>query len=452
MNVTIFGSGYVGLVTGACLADVGHDVVCVDVDAEKVAVLNAGKVPIHEPGLSEIIARNRASGRLKFTTDARQAVRHGDVHFIAVGTPPDEDGSADLKYVLAVANTIGENLDHYAVVVTKSTVPVGTSDKVHAALGKALATNAAGTTDYAVASNPEFLREGAAIIDFMKPTRIVVGAPDARSKQLLDELYAPFIAAGASMIHMDVRSAELTKYACNAMLATRISFMNDLANLAELLGADIEHVKHGIGTDFRIGPHFLNAGCGYGGSCFPKDVKALLRTANEYGYKLRVVEAVENVNEDQKQVLSRKVAERFGQDLRGKHFAVWGLAFKPDTDDMREATSVVLINYLLDHGATVAAYDPVAMDEARRVFGERRGLSFSVGADEAVTGADALIVVTEWNNFQLHPLSTIKAAMKGDTIFDGRNCIDASAAANFGFSYVSLGRQMPAQTELHPYE
>ena len=331
MNITIFGSGYVGLVTGACLADVGHNVICVDIDANKVAALNDGKVPIHEPGLDEIIARNHAAGRIAFTTDAASAVRHGEVQFIAVGTPPDEDGSADLKYVIAVAETIGQHLNHYAVVVTKSTVPVGTSDKVQAALASAML-GRADAPAFAVASNPEFLREGAAIIDFMKPSRIVVGAPDARATGLLDALYEPFTSKGAEMIHMDVRSAELTKYACNAMLATRISFMNDLANLAEHLGADIEHVKHGIGTDFRIGPYFLNSGCGYGGSCFPKDVKALLRTANEVGgISLRVVQAVEDVNEDQKHLLTRKIVAKFGASLKGKHFAVWGLAFKPDT-------------------------------------------------------------------------------------------------------------------------
>lgn len=445
MNITIFGSGYVGLVTGACLADVGHNVICVDIDANKVAALNAGKVPIHEPGLDEIIERNHAAGRLAFTTDAASAVRHGEVQFIAVGTPPDEDGSADLKYVLAVATTIGQNLNHYAVVVTKSTVPVGTSDKVNAALTAAVSSrkDATGGVEFAVASNPEFLREGAAIIDFMKPSRIVVGAPDGRARALLDALYEPFTSTGAEMIHMDVRSAELTKYACNAMLATRISFMNDLANLAERIGADIEHVKHGIGSDFRIGPHFLNAGCGYGGSCFPKDVKALLKTAQEdCGITLRVVQAVEQVNEDQKHVLTHKVVARFGEDLRGKHFAVWGLAFKPDTDDMREATSVVLINDLLARGATVSAHDPVAIAEATRIFEGKANLAFCETESAALQGADALLIVTEWKQYRSFGLAAILAGLGANgVVIDGRNLFSVAEAAAVGVSYVSIGRR-----------
>jgi UDPglucose 6-dehydrogenase len=440
MKVTIFGSGYVGLVTGACFADVGHDVVCVDVDAAKIAALKLGNVPIHEPGLDAIIARNQAAGRLHFTTDASSAIAHGEVQFIAVGTPPGEDGSADLKYVLAVAQTIGEHLNHYAVVVTKSTVPVGTSDKVATALGNALRARNENIPTFAVASNPEFLREGAAIIDFMKPSRIVVGAPDPRARALLDTLYAPFTAAGALMLHMDVRSAELTKYACNAMLATRISFMNDLANLSELLGADIESVKQGIGSDFRIGPHFLNAGCGYGGSCFPKDVKALMRTANEVGYSLRVVEAVESVNETQKQVLGRKIVAKFGENLTGKHFAIWGLAFKPDTDDMREASSLVLIDFLLVRGATIAAYDPVAMKEAARVLGNRKGLRYGESAVDVARGAHAVIVVTEWKEFIQQPLDAVRAVVAGAVIIDGRNCIESGLAKAAGFEYMSLGR------------
>ena len=438
MKITVFGSGYVGLVSGACLADVGHDVICVDVDAQKIAALNQGKVPIHEPGLDAIIARNHAAGRLQFTTDAPRAVKHGEVQFIAVGTPPGEDGSADLQYVLAVANTVGEHLDHYAVVVTKSTVPVGTSDKVHGALANALRSRGANAPEFSVASNPEFLREGAAIVDFMKPTRIVVGAKDARAKTLLDALYAPFTSTGAAMIHMDVRSAELTKYACNAMLATRISFMNDLANLAELIGADIENIKQGIGSDFRIGPHFLNAGCGYGGSCFPKDVKALLRTANEVGYNLRVVEAVEKVNDDQKHILGKKIVARFGEDLRGKRFAIWGLAFKPDTDDMREAPSVVLINFLRNRGATVAAYDPVAMFEAQNYLGTD-GITYVDSPLDAVVDADALIVVTEWKRFAQTDLATTKKAMRGVVLVDGRNCINAVSARAAGFEYIGIG-------------
>ena len=441
MKVTVFGSGYVGLVTGACLADVGHHVICIDVDEKKIAALKAGKMPIHEPGLDAVIARTGASGRLSFTTDAVAAVRHGEIFFIAVGTPPDEDGSADLRYVIAVANTIGEQLDHYAVVVTKSTVPVGTSDKVAAALTAATLSRGAEPL-FSVAANPEFLREGAAILDFMKPSRIVVGTSDARGRALMDRLYEPFTIQGAEMIHMDMRSAELTKYACNAMLATRISFMNDLANLADSLGADIEHIKHGIGSDFRIGPHFLNAGCGYGGSCFPKDVKALLRTAHEdAGMSLRVIQAVEDVNEDQKHALSNKIVARFGSALNGKHFAVWGLAFKPDTDDMREATSVVLINDLLERGASVTAYDPVATDEAKRVFGERSMLSFAPDAAAALTGADALVIVTEWMEFKQFGLQQLAGMMAQPVVFDGRNLFDPKAALHAGLTYHAIGRR-----------
>lgn len=441
MKVTVFGSGYVGLVTGACLADVGHHVVCVDVDARKIEMLQAGGVPIHEPGLDAVIARTVASGHLTFTTDSASAVEHGEVFFIAVGTPPDEDGSADLRYVIAVANTIGQQIDHYAVVVTKSTVPVGTSDKVAAAL--AAATLARGIEPlYAVAANPEFLREGAAILDFMKPSRIVVGSTDVRARELMDRLYEPFTLQGAKMIHMDMRSAELTKYACNAMLATRISFMNDLANLADRLGADIEHVKDGIGSDFRIGPHFLNAGCGYGGSCFPKDVKALLRTAQEdAGMSLRVVQAVEDVNEDQKRVLTNKIAAEFGSALAGKHFAVWGLAFKPDTDDMREATSVVLINDLLERGASVMAYDPVATNEAKRMLGDKPNLSFASTAAAALLGADALVIVTEWSEFKQFGLQQLAELLSHPIVFDGRNLFDPKAARHAGLNYHAIGRR-----------
>jgi len=441
MKVTVFGSGYVGLVTGACLADVGHHVMCVDVDAKKIAALKAGQVPIHEPVLDAVIARTAASGRLSFTTDAAASVRHGEIFFIAVGTPPDEDGSADLRYVIAVASTIGEHLDHFAVVVTKSTVPVGTSDKVAAALTAATASRGAEPL-FSVAANPEFLREGAAILDFMKPFRIVVGTSDARASALMDRLYEPFTAQGAEMIHMDTRSAELTKYACNAMLATRISFMNDLANLADRLGADIEHIKHGIGSDFRIGPHFLNAGCGYGGSCFPKDVKALLRTAHEdAGMTLRIIQAVEEVNEDQKHVLTKKIVAHFGSALHGKHFAVWGLAFKPDTDDMREATSVVLINELLARGATVTAYDPVATHEAKRVFGSQSALSFASSATAALAGADALVIVTEWSEFKQFGLPQLAGMMVNPVVFDGRNMFDPKAALYAGLKYYAIGRR-----------
>ena len=441
MRVTVFGSGYVGLVTGACLADVGHQVICVDVDAKKIAMLKSGKVPIHEPGLDAVIARTAASGHLSFTTDSVAAVQHGEVFFIAVGTPPDEDGSADLRYVIAVANTIGEHLDHFSVVVTKSTVPVGTSDKVVAALSATTKARGAEAL-FSVAANPEFLREGAAIQDFMKPSRIVVGSSDERARELMDRLYEPFTQQGAEMIHMDMRSAELTKYACNAMLATRISFMNDLANLADRLGADIEHVKNGIGSDFRIGPHFLNAGCGYGGSCFPKDVKALLRTAQEdAGMTLRVVQAVEDVNDDQKRVLTNQIVAEFGADLKGKRFAVWGLAFKPDTDDMREATSVVLINDLLERGASVAAYDPVAINEAKRIFGEKSSLSFATSAVEALGGADALVIVTEWGEFKQFDPVRLALLMSRPIVFDGRNLFDPSVAEQAGLTYHAIGRR-----------
>ncbi|MDR1661971.1 MAG: UDP-glucose/GDP-mannose dehydrogenase family protein, partial [Azoarcus sp.] len=421
MKVTVIGTGYVGLVSGACLAEVGNEVLCFDVDPEKIRILSSGGIPIHEPGLLEIIRGNVAAGRLAFTTDAVRAARHGTVQFIAVGTPPGEDGSADLQYVLAAARGIGRHMDGYRVVVDKSTVPVGAGGKVRAAIAEELAARGA-ALDYAVVSNPEFLKEGAAVEDFMRPDRIVVGAEDARAIALMHELYAPFQRNREKLLVMDIKSAELTKYAANAMLATRISFMNELANLAETLGADIESVRQGMGSDPRIGWHFLYAGCGYGGSCFPKDVKALMRTGREAGHDLRVLRAVEEVNEAQKHRLVDKITARFGEKLDGLRFALWGLAFKPNTDDMREAPSRVIVDALHRRGARITAYDPVAVDEARRVFADRyAGLDYAARPMDAVTGADALIIVTEWREFRSPDFNLIRDALKQPLIFDGRN-------------------------------
>jgi len=439
VKVTVVGSGYVGLVSGACLAEVGNDVLCVDVDPNKIAILNSGGIPIHEPGLEAMIARNRAAGRIRFTTDVALAARHGTVQFIAVGTPPGEDGSADLQYVVAAARNIGKHMDGYRVVVDKSTVPVGTADRVRAAIGEELESRCA-SHDFSVVSNPEFLKEGAAIDDFMKPDRIVVGADDERAIESMRELYAPFQRNHERLLVMDVRSAELTKYAANAMLATRISFMNELANLAERLGADIELVRQGIGSDPRIGYHFLYAGAGYGGSCFPKDVKALIRTARSAGQELQILGAVESANEAQKSVLGRKLVSRFGESLADRHFALWGLAFKPNTDDMREAPSVVLVNELIRRGATVSAYDPVAMTEARRVFGVQPKLSFSDGPMGALDGADALLIMTEWKEFRSPDFDAIKAKLKQPLIFDGRNLFEPATVRRYGIEYSAIGR------------
>ena len=439
MKITVVGTGYVGLVSGTCLAEVGNDVLCLDVDPAKIKILEDGGIPIHEPGLLEMVRRNVTAGRLKFTTDIPKAVAFGDVQFIAVGTPPDEDGSADLQYVVAAARNIGKYMSTYKVVVDKSTVPVGTADKVKAAITEELAARKV-DTKFSVVSNPEFLKEGAAVEDFMRPDRIVIGAEDAQSIAAMRTVYAPFQRNHERLVIMDVRSAELTKYAANAMLATRISFMNELANLAEILGADIESVRKGIGSDPRIGYDFLYAGCGYGGSCFPKDVKALINTASNNGYHLQVLNAVEAANDAQKQVLTHKIKTHFGSILAGKHFAVWGLAFKPNTDDMREATSRVLIHDLLAAGGTVTAYDPVAMDEAKRIFNGVVGLTFAKTPSAALDNADALVIVTEWKEFRSQDFSVIKQELKYNIIFDGRNLYDPVVVKNAGIEYQPIGR------------
>jgi UDPglucose 6-dehydrogenase len=438
MRITIFGSGYVGLVTGACLADTGNTVVCVDVDARKIEMLKHGEIPIHEPGLDAVVKRNVDAGRLSFTTDATAAVEHGQFQIIAVGTPPDEDGSADLRYVLAVARTIGEHMTEYKVVITKSTVPVGTADKVRDAVAKGLKARQA-SVEYDTVSNPEFLKEGAAINDFMKPDRVIVGTDSTRASDLMRTLYEPFTRNRDRMIVMDVRSAELTKYAANAMLATKISFMNELANLAEHFGADIEAVRVGIGSDPRIGYAFIYPGVGYGGSCFPKDVQALKRSADEVGYQASILTAVEEVNNRQKQVLFNKIKAFFG-DLKGKTIALWGLAFKPNTDDMREAASRVLMEALWAAGANVRAYDPVAMPECKRIYGERADLVLCKTSPEAVQGADALAIVTEWQEFRSPDFDYIKTALRTSVIFDGRNLYDPAHMARAGFGYHAVGR------------
>ena len=439
MKITVIGTGYVGLVSGACLAEMGNHVLCLDVDPRKIEVLNSGGIPIHEPGLDAVVERNVAAGRLQFTTDVGAAVAHGTLQFIAVGTPPDEDGSADLQYVLAAARNIGRLMTDYKLVIDKSTVPVGTADKVKAAIQAEL--DARGIElEFSVASNPEFLKEGAAVEDFMRPDRIVVGAEGERAVSLLRAVYAPFQRNRDKLVIMDVRSAELTKYAANAMLATRISFMNELALLAESLGADIELVRQGIGSDPRIGYHFLYAGCGYGGSCFPKDVKALIRTASENGRGLKVLQAVEDANDAQKQVLVDKIVRRFGEDLAGKRFAVWGLAFKPNTDDMREASARVLIAELLARGATVTAYDPVAMTEARRVFGDDPRIAYADNPDAALVGADALAIVTEWKEFRSPDFERIASTLKTPVIFDGRNLYEPKVVRDAGIDYQPIGR------------
>jgi UDPglucose 6-dehydrogenase len=453
MKITIIGTGYVGLVTGACLAELGNDVFCLDVDQSKIDILNNGGIPIHEPGLAEIVARNRASGRLKFSTDIAASVAHGDIQFIAVGTPPDEDGSADLQYVLAAARNIGKHMRGFKVVVDKSTVPVGTADRVRAAIADELK-SAGQDVKFSVVSNPEFLKEGAAVEDFMRPDRIVIGCDDTAEGQqahtMMKTLYAPFNRNHERTFWMDVRSAEFTKYAANAMLATRISFMNELANLADQVGADIEAVRHGIGSDPRIGYSFLYAGCGYGGSCFPKDVQALERTARDYGQDLLILQAVEAVNDKQKKVLGHKITTRFGEDLKGKHFALWGLAFKPNTDDMREASSRVLLGQLLRSGATVAAYDPVSMEEAKRVmaldFADApqllQNLRFCDVSMDALKDADALAIVTEWKAFRSPDFDQVKSLLKSPVIFDGRNLFEPAVMAEAGFEYHGIGRSV----------
>jgi UDPglucose 6-dehydrogenase len=440
MKITVIGTGYVGLVSGTCLAEVGNDVLCLDLDPAKIKILEDGGIPIYEPGLLEMVRRNVAAGRLHFTTDVERAAHFGTIQFIAVGTPPDEDGSADMKYVTAAARNIGRYMTDYKVVVDKSTVPVGTADAVKAAIDDELARRGV-NTPYSVVSNPEFLKEGAAIEDFMKPDRIVVGCNDEQAALNMRALYAPFQRNHDRLIVMDVRSAELTKYAANAMLATRISFMNELANLAEKLGADIEQVRKGIGSDPRIGYDFLYAGAGYGGSCFPKDVKALIKTAaDDAGIHLKVLQAVEDANDAQKHVLGGKVLARFGGDLKGRHFALWGLAFKANTDDMREATSREVIQDLLAAGATVTAYDPQAMHEARHCFPDEPRLTYAENQTAALEGADALVIVTEWKEFRSPDFGTIKAKLRQALIFDGRNLYDPRLVRGMGFEYLAIGR------------
>ncbi|MEN8712454.1 MAG: UDP-glucose/GDP-mannose dehydrogenase family protein [Arenicellales bacterium] len=439
MNITVVGTGYVGLVSGTCLAEVGNHVLCIDIDQSKIDRLNNGEIPIYEPGLEDLVKKNVQEGRLSFSSDIKQGVDYGSIIFIAVGTPPDEDGSADLKHVLAVASDIGKHMNDYRVVVTKSTVPVGTADKVKYAVNAALEEKGS-TTSFSVVSNPEFLKEGAAVDDFLKPDRIVVGAEDERAVELMRELYAPFNRNHERTIIMDIRSAEMTKYAANAMLATKISFMNEMANLAELLGADIENVRHGIGADPRIGYYFIYPGCGYGGSCFPKDVQALHRTAKSVGYDAQILDAVEAVNKRQKSVIVEKIIKQFGNDLTGKKFAVWGLAFKPETDDMREAPSRTIIEALWQRGATVAAYDPVAEEEVVRIYGKRDDLALVSDPYDALDNADAMIVVTEWKVFRSPDLDTMMSRMKTPIIFDGRNIFQPASVRKAGFEYYGIGR------------
>jgi len=445
MKITIFGTGYVGLVTGACLADVGHHVLCMDVDQGKIEKLKNGQIPIYEPGLDDIVKHTVEAGRLSFTTDTEEAVRHGTLQFIAVGTPPDEDGSADLQYVTAVARSIGEYMEDYKVVVDKSTVPVGTGDKVRAAVRAQLDRRGL-ELDFDVVSNPEFLKEGAAINDFMKPDRIVVGTDSERAAEVLREVYYPFNRSHDRMIFMDLRSAELTKYAANSMLATKISFMNEIANLAERLGADIEAVRRGIGSDPRIGYHFIYPGCGYGGSCFPKDVQALARTASDCGYDARLLNAVEGVNYAQKHVLFDKISHYFGGDLNGKVVALWGLAFKPNTDDMREASSRTLMEDLWKAGATVQAFDPEAMEETQRIYGDQAGLTLCGTKEQALKGADVLTICTEWKEFRSPDFESIAATIREPVVFDGRNLYEPEMLDRYGLIYYAIGR---GRTQFH---
>jgi len=429
----------VGLVTGACLAEVGNDVVCVDIEQAKIAKLQQGIIPIYEPGLETMVKENQSEGRLRFTTDIKEAVDHGVFQFIAVGTPPDDDGSADLQYVLAVAKSIAENMDEYRVVIDKSTVPVGTADKVKTVMRQILASRGK-ELEFDVVSNPEFLKEGAALDDFMKPDRIVIGTDNPRTAELLKALYAPFNRSVDRVIIMDIRSAELTKYAANAMLATKISFMNELANLAEHLGADIEQVRHGIGSDSRIGYSFIYPGCGYGGSCFPKDVKALERTAKEQGYHAELLNAVENVNNRQKHRLFEKINKHYRGNLTGKVFALWGLAFKPNTDDMRDAPSRVVLEALIDAGAAVQAFDPEAQEEARRLYGDKPGLSYYGSPKDALKQADALVIVTEWKQFRSPDFDEMSQQLHDKVIFDGRNMYEPDRVKRSGLTYYAIGR------------
>lgn len=437
MKITVVGTGYVGLVSGTCFADVGIDVVCVDIDANKIEKLKNGIIPIYEPGLEELVKRNYANGRLTFTTDLGEAIQDSEVVFIAVGTPPGEDGSADLSYVLGVAREIGEKMTDYLVVATKSTVPVGTGEKVKAEIAKALA-NRNSNLEFSVASNPEFLKEGAAVEDFLKPDRIVIGTEDKRAEEFMQRLYKPFQLNGERMVYMDIPSAEMTKYTANAMLATKISFMNDIANLCEKVGADVNMVRRGIGSDLRIGNKFIYPGVGYGGSCFPKDVKAIIRTARQYGYELRVLQAVEDVNDAQKHVLVEKVKKHFGENLQGMTFAMWGLSFKPNTDDMREAPSLVIIDELKKLGAEVKAYDPVAMEHAEEFYlGDK--VTYCKDAYEACNDADALLLVTEWAEFRMPSWEVISKLLKNKVVFDGRNIYDAKYLNEEGFEHYGIG-------------
>jgi len=440
MKVTIFGSGYVGLVTGACLAEVGNKVMCVDVDPAKIELLNGGGIPIHEPGLTEIVQRNREAGRLKFTTDPKVGVDFGQLQIIAVGTPPDEDGSADLRYVLKVAETVAQNMTDFKIVVDKSTVPVGTGDKVTQRIREILDERGA-DLGFDVVSNPEFLKEGAAISDFMKPDRVVVGTENPHSIEVMRQLYAPFNRNHERVLFMDIRSAELTKYAANAMLATKISFMNELSNLAEILGADIEKVRIGIGSDPRIGFQFIYPGCGYGGSCFPKDVQALEKTALDVGYQPALLHAVESVNNRQKELTFKKISDFFKGDLEGKTVALWGLAFKPNTDDMRAASSRTLMEALWEAGARVRAFDPVAHEEARRIYGDRPDLHLCSHADEALDDADVLAVITEWIEFRSPDFTEIRSKLRFPAIFDGRNIYEPKAVTAAGLTHYSIGRR-----------
>jgi len=438
MKIAVVGTGYVGLVSGTCFAETGVDVVCVDVDQRKIDMLNNGQIPIYEPGLEDIYKKNVEKGRLSFTNNLAESIKDADVAFIAVGTPPDEDGSADLKYVLGVAREIGKNMDHYMVVVTKSTVPVGTSVKVKNAILEELKKRNE-DIPFDVASNPEFLKEGSAVDDFLRPDRIVVGTESEAAKKVMNRLYKPFVLNGHPILFMDITSSEMTKYAANSMLATKISFINDIANLCEIVGADVDSVRRGIGSDPRIGNKFIYPGTGYGGSCFPKDVQALVRTADEKGYSLDILKAVEAVNYRQKAVLFSKIFNHFKGDLKGKKIAVWGLAFKPKTDDMREAPSLVIIEKLLEAGASVVAYDPVAMHEAQRILGDR--ISYSKDEYGACVDADALVLVTEWSEFRAPDFKVLQKLLKNKLIFDGRNIYDPSELAELGFSYYAIGRK-----------
>ncbi len=440
MKLAVIGTGYVGLVTGTCFAEMGNDVICVDNDKRKIDMLNNGKIPIWEPGLEEMVKRNKAEGRISFTTDIKDAVEKSLICFIAVGTPPDEDGSADLQYVLAVAKDIATYMNDYKIVIDKSTVPIGTADKVKATIQNILDERKANYS-FDVVSNPEFLKEGDAINDSMRPDRVVVGTETEKCAEIMRELYTPFARTRDKVIVMSVRSAEMTKYAANAMLATKISFMNDIARLCELVGADVHEVRQGIGSDSRIGYKFIYPGIGYGGSCFPKDVKALVKIAEKVGMKARVLQSVEDVNEDQKMLLAKKVIKHFGEDLTGKIFAMWGLAFKPKTDDMREAPSRTIINMLIEKGAKIVAYDPVAIEEAKRIFGDNPNIEYADGNYEALRNADALLLVTEWNQFRNPDFNAVKERLKQPVLFDGRNQYDPQSLRDMGFVYYSIGRK-----------